>query len=150
LKKNPHLLLHLQEKKKGKHNIYFDLKTQEEKRQTNKGKVLCDRLRITSTFHNKKEGYNKELFEEDNNRINEALYLESQKRQEFLQKNRVPRSFLVCSSSSSSSTPSSSSSLSFPLNFSFSSPLDSSSGSSSVPSDVPSDEEVEFYMRLEK
>jgi hypothetical protein len=66
-----------------------------------------------SSFYDKKEGYNKELFEEDNNRINVVLFLESQRRLELLQKNRLLSTPLVFSSSSSSSTS--------PLVFSFSS-----------------------------
>jgi hypothetical protein len=66
-------------------------------RQAKWGKGWCDTHKITSTFYSKKERHNKELFEEDNNRIGEARFLESQKRCELLQKSRVSSSPLVSS-----------------------------------------------------
>jgi hypothetical protein len=44
-------------------------------RQAKLGKCWCNTHGISSSFYNRKEGYNKKLFEEDNNRINEVLFL---------------------------------------------------------------------------
>jgi hypothetical protein len=72
-------------RKKEKHSIFFALHTQEEKkkwgvlgkmdgmtskRQANWTKGLCDTNNIATSFYNKEEGYDREQFEEDNNKRN--------------------------------------------------------------------------------
>jgi hypothetical protein len=98
-----------QKQKMEKHWIFYDLHSQEEKkkwsilgkmegmtseRQTNWGKGWYDTNNIPSTFYNKEEGYNKEWFEEDNNRINIVF-------------NKINNSSISSSSSSSISSTSS-------------------------------------------
>jgi hypothetical protein len=89
-------------------------------RLTNWGKGWCDTHNLDSIFYNKEDGYNKEQFEEDNNRINN---IPSSKRQVPL----LPNSLSVSSSSPSTS---------------------SSTSSSFVSSDEPSEEELAFYTNL--
>jgi hypothetical protein len=50
-------------------NILGKMKGITPEKQTNWWKGWCDTNKISSSFYNKKEGYNKEWFEEDNNKI---------------------------------------------------------------------------------
>jgi hypothetical protein len=119
--------------KNQKHSIFFALHTQEEKkkwgilgrmevmtpkRQVNWAKGWCDINNIPSELHYKEEGYNKDQFEEDNNKLNSIF-------------NKSSSSPSSSSFSSSSSSPSSVSSSSPSLVFSSSPSLVSSSNSSS-------------------